>query len=189
MGIDKFQSYLKNVYYCSILEKDQYPYDHVYIDLNFLLHKLISYSKTEDDLIQKTIELINNIIQTNRPLKTLNLMADGSASYAKIVLQRRRRLQMAFSIDSEKLNTMMLTAGTKFMNKFNEKIKQFSKQLNINVNLSLSDEPDESEIKISHQIRLNTKTLYDTHIIFSNDADIVVIAMSLDDIYGIYVSI
>jgi hypothetical protein len=43
--------------------------------------------------------LIINLVQTNKPLKTLNLLADGSASYAKIMLQKKRRLQMALSQD------------------------------------------------------------------------------------------
>lgn len=203
MGIEKFHSWLKNTYYNSISEYNTNPYDHVYIDLNFVLHRLVSYVSSEDELLVRVLREITFTITNNKPLKTLNLAADGAANYAKIMLQKRRRIQSSQSMSaklhnkSNTINPLYLTPGTEFMNKFNKAIRNYVKTLpelgfNIDVNMDLSDEPDESEFKICRFIRKNafmskTSHLYDSHLILSNDADIVLIAMAQKDIYGLNV--
>lgn len=204
MGIDKFHTWLKNTYYNSITEYNTSSYDHVYVDLNFLLHRLIAYSTSEKDLLSRVMESIDTIIHNNNPLKTLNLMADGSASYAKILLQKKRRLQTAQSLATKlkmenniavfdkKITPLHLTPGTQFMNHFNETIKKYVSDKigkHIKVNLNLSDEPDESEFKISRYIVKNTTSVCETHLILSSDADIVLISLSLINIYNIDVVI
>ncbi len=205
MGIEKFHSWLKNTYYSAIKEYDIESYDHVYFDLNFLLHRVISYVSTEEELINKVTGTIYTFIQKNKQLKTLNLASDGSASYAKIMLQRHRRLMTVQTLgDTKKINPLHLTPGTIFMMRFNSLIRYFTNDLlkkdefkHLKINLNLSDEPDEAEFKICRMIRTNAcnnfdmptdgKITYslDTHLIFSNDADSVLIAMALDDIYNI----
>lgn len=192
MGIDNFHTWLRTNFYDSIMKCNSQPYDHVYIDLNYILHKHVSYVKTADELINNVINTIEHIINTNKPIKTLNLVADGSANYAKIILQKKRRLQMAQSILSrnyniDHINPLHLTPGTQFMKKFNNAIKTFAynntNEFSINVNVS--DKPDESEFKICRLIRSNTQNITDTHLLFSNDADMILIAMALNGIYGI----
>lgn len=199
MGIDKFHTWLKNTYYVAIVNEER-KYDHIYLDLNFLLHRLVSYVSSEEELLNKVIFTINSFVVSHPPKKTLNLVADGSASYAKVLLQKKRRLQTAQSIlehngDINDLNPLHLTSGTKFMNKFNERIIKYisdneDKFSNIKVNLNLSDQPDESEFKICRMMKNNCKkTTLDTHLIFSNDADTILIAMGMTDIFGIYVMV
>lgn len=195
MGIKKFHQWLKLTYEDAILDDDKSSYDHIYIDLNFILHRLISYVKTEEELLERVLNTIISIITTKNPTKSINLAADGSASYAKIVTQRKHRMQMAEK-PINGLNPLCLTAGTEFMNQFDlfleNQIHNVVKKLGfdkIKINLNLSKQPDESEFKICRLIRENTQTIEDTHLIFSHDADIVLIAMALNGIYGIEIII
>lgn len=193
MGIEKFHTYIREVYFRAILEYNNLPYDHIYIDLNYILHKHIAYVLNEEHLISRVIENINHIIATNPPLISLNLFSDGSASFAKILLQKSRRIQMMDCLQKNKLNPLILTTGTPFMNTFNQKMKQYVTSLknetlnNVVINFSFSDEFGESEFKIAQHITKNTKNIYDTHLIFSNDSDIILISMAQRNIFNIYV--
>jgi 5'-3' exonuclease len=201
MGIEKFHTWLKNTYYNSITEYSTSSYDHLYIDLNFVLHRLVSYSTSEKDLLTRAMESISTIINNNNPLKTLNLVADGSASYAKILLQKKRRLQTAQSLSTKykdtqsalaKINPLFLTPGTQFMQRFNETIRKYVADTigkHIIVNMNLSDEPDESEFKIGRYIIKNATSVFDTHLIFSSDADIVLISLALVNIHNVNIVI
>lgn len=207
MGIEKFHTWLRNKYYNSIIEYTTTSYTHVYIDLNFILHRLITYITTEDELIYRTCEMITHLVDINKPTKTLTLVADGTASYAKIMLQKRRRMQTALSITKDGrfperlkyINPLHLTTGTEFMNKFNKSIHEYiTKKIheetdnifkNIDIQLNLADETGEAEFKICQYINKNTNNIFDTHLILSNDADIVLIAMSLINIMNIFVVI
>lgn len=205
MGIDKFHSWLKNTYYNSILDYNTDKYDHIYVDLNFVLHRIVSYVSSEKELYEKALGAITTIITNNTPAKSLTLAADGSATYAKIILQKKRRMQTAQTLTSkqinddvidDKINSLYLTPGTEFMNKFNNLIREYTSTTlqsllphKIKINLDLSDEPDESEFKICRYLKKNTESIYDTHLVISNDADIVLIAMAQLDIYNINVVI
>lgn len=208
MGIDNFHTWLRNTYPSAISNYNKKSYDHVYIDLNYVLHRIVSYVSSEDELLEKVVNAIISIIIDTKPRKTLNLVADGSASYAKIILQKKRRLQTVQSLieksieafDVNKISPLQLTPGTSFMNKFNKTIKEFVNEklhsifnddtnINLVANLNLSDIPDEAEFKIGRYIRQNTQSLYDTHVIYSKDADMVLIAMALTEIYGIEIMI
>jgi len=227
MGIEKFHTWLKNNYYNSISEYDTTSYDHVYIDLNYVLHRLVSYSSSENELITRTLDAIKTIANTNASIKTLNLVADGSASYAKILLQKKRRLQTAqsmfpknyvnsqtddgnsddnnsnekdksiedtiiFQKKMKRINPLYLTPGTLFMQKFNTAIRNLITNeidANIKVNFNLADEPDESEFKICRYIISNTSSVFDTHLIFSSDADIVLISLALIRVHNIFIVI
>jgi len=194
MGISNFQSWLKNNFYRSIIDYNNNPFDHIYIDLNFILHRLFSYIQTKDELMERIVGSITNILASNPPLKTINITADGSASYAKIILQRQRRLESAQKLlstnehfDFKTLNSLHFTPGTEFMNSLNEYIKRELKFPNVKINFQLSDEPDEAELKICRLIKENSKSIFDTHLIMSNDADMVLISMAQKDIYNIHI--
>ena len=96
MGIQKFHSWLKQNYYSAIYEFNNYSYDHIYIDLNFILHRIISYVSTEDELYKRLEYKLTSIISNNIPRKSINLAADGSATYAKILLQKKLTINMVF---------------------------------------------------------------------------------------------
>lgn len=190
MGIEGFHSWLKNTYYSAISEYNNNSYDHIYIDLNFILHKVITYATSDSDLIERAIDTLNNIILRNAPMKTLNLAADGAASYAKIILQKKRRMQSSYK---NGVNPMKLTPGTDFMTIFGNEIRKYANTIMDNkkiiVNTNLSDEPDESEFKICRMMQYNAHTVFDSHLIISNDADTILIAMAQKNMYNIDVLI
>jgi len=159
--------------------------------LNYLLHKSISYASDENALINNVISTINNQISKNHPIKSINLVADGSANYAKILLQKKRRLLTIKNPTNATLNPLILTTGTMFMNTFDDAIKTYAKSTfnSINVNLDLSKNCGEAEFKICKLLRKNGSTLSDTHLIISNDADTILIALSQINVFNIFVLI
>lgn len=196
MGIEKFNQWLKDTYYDSNLDYiPQRCYDHVYVDLNFLLHRLVATVKDENMLLQKVFTSIDHILIDTPPLKSITLVSDGSASYAKIFLQRKRRIMISQSkkFNPSELGALHFSPGTIFMLKFEDEIKKYVQRKaikNINYIISLSSEPDESEIKICrYVIQNNNKYPLDSHLIISNDADIVVITSSLILVNNIYILI
>lgn len=198
MGIEKFNTWIKNKYYNAILEYiPQQCFDHVYIDLNFMLHRLAATTHNEHILIKKVFTSIDNVFINHPPLKSLTLVADGPACYAKILLQRKRRLHIAQTTETKdienNIGALHFTPGTSFMLKFEKEIKDYvqsKKYIDIQYHLSLSSEPNEAEIKICHYIIKNCqKNPLDTHLILSNDADIVVIASTLIYVPNIYILI
>lgn len=198
MGIKGFNKWLKNKYYDSKL--DYIParcYDHVYVDLNFMLHRLAATTHDEQILLRKVFTSIDNILINTPPLKSITLASDGSACYAKILLQRERRLQMALSkkFDPHYVDSLHFSPGTTFMLKFEEEIKKYIKNKlkdgsTLKYHISLSSETGESEIKICKFILLNHDNYpLDSHLIISNDADIVVIASSMLTVNNIFILI
>lgn len=216
MGIDKFHTWLKQKYSVSMSDYNGKSFDHLYIDLNFMLHRLVLYTPTYDELIERIIQTIKDSMRLNKPRRSITLVADGSASYAKIMAQKESRLRtvqsmiakidQANSMDNvfeeenviivkkdikdviRRVNPLILTPGTEFMNKFGRKIKEFAKHLNIDVHISLADEPDESELKICRFIQENA-SINETHLIQSNDADIILIGLALKNVNGVNVMI
>ena len=91
MGIDKFQTWIYNNHCNAIEPYSVGSHNHVYIDINYILHKLISYSPDEDTLIKNVIGTIHSYFHTNK-LKSINLAVDGSANYAKILLQKKTKI-------------------------------------------------------------------------------------------------
>lgn len=203
MGIENFHSWLRGVYFRAIKPCNQYHYEHVYIDLNFMLHRVIPYVSSEQELFDGVMNSITTIVQSNVPTKTLTLAADGSASYAKIMLQKKRRLQMIQNISQQnetstqpKMSGMMLTAGTVVMDMFNVAIATYvdatlKKILspNVTIKLNLSDQPDESEFKICRSLCENSLCCFDNHLVISNDADVVLIMIAQLHTYNINILI
>lgn len=189
MGIKNFHSWIKNNYFGSILQNNGEPFEHIYIDLNYILHKILSYSDCENVLFENVVKNIEYIMSTNSPLKTINLVADGTAGKAKMSLQKKRRLECDF--DDDKLSSIHLTAGTKLMDNFNAFIVKYAEKINsqhnITVNTILSDVHGEAEFKICQLIIKNSSDELDRHLIVSNDADMVLIALAIKECYNIYI--
>lgn len=182
MGIEHFQKWLReNHPQCFILNNED-RFDNVYFDLNFLLHNAIYKTKGEKGLLGKLFSMVNHLLDITQPTKTVTFATDGPAPYAKVVLQRKRRLQMSRTTDLTKINSLYFTPGTTFMNNLNSHLQEY---INNNANKKLSFETelagkDEAEIKIIRYIIKNSeKNKMDSHLIIGNDADLIVIAMAL----------
>lgn len=197
MGIHNFQKWIKNNFkdcYKSIEQK--IFIDHFYIDINFCLHNVVYNTTKPDILIKKMCAFIDNLLKKIEPKKSITFALDGPAPYAKLILQRSRRLTISRTIDNfktDEINQLSFTPGTKFMLEINNKMKDYllnlKNKFKINI-IELFNGPDESELKIIKQV-INNNKLYplDTHLIFSNDADVIIMSTILSCYDKMYVAI
>ncbi len=197
MGIDNFHKWLKKTHPNCYSTNTFIAYDHIYIDLNFILHSTIYTCTDEKYFFNKLFKTLDYIIITFLPLKSLTIAIDGPSTYAKLLLQRKRRLESAYddTKNNTKINSLHLTPGTELMMKIDlalqnyvHRVKKIIRAKSINYKILPSSEPDEGEIKIIKVIRENhAKNEFDSHFILGNDADIVVIAMAINNVNNIYV--
>lgn len=188
MGIHNFHKWVKqNHSECIKPILTSIEVDHLYIDVNFCLHNVAYNTKNRSVLMKKVCTFINNMLNIIKPTKTLTLASDGPAPYAKLILQRIRRLNISRNLDNEidadEINPICFTPGTKFMTEFNFTMKDFiekiKKKYNVQV-FELLKGPNEAELKIINQLLLNNNNNpNDHHIILSNDADVCVMTTVL----------
>ncbi|AYV76349.1 MAG: XRN 5'-3' exonuclease [Terrestrivirus sp.] len=219
MGITNFSKWIKDTYPSSLAsvnffnKTEKSYYDHVYIDINVILHRIVFAnnfleghdSTDEHELINRLCSYITNIIKRTTPRKTLTLATDGIAPFAKIILQRKRRLQYIRNIQNtnsilceEKENKQMIklpeinplcfTPGTYFMKSLSVKLLNYVNKLKniykIQVHLQTFGK-GEAELKLINQLIINSFIGSDifsknsknneSHCIYSSDADIFVI--------------
>ena len=192
MGIDNFHSWLKTTYSTSFTIADiskSCLYEHVYIDLNFILHNCVYGCKTKDEFINRLNNKLNYILCRFIPTKSLTIAIDGVSPYAKLILQRRRRLAMSNSNSNKNENTfssLHFTPGTEFMKELHSHVEKYIatysklfRYFKLKYYILPAYLPDEGEIKIIAQIKKNNNKK-DKHLIIGNDADIIVIMMSLN---------
>lgn len=70
-------------------------YDHVYIDVNNVLHVAAHHTKNEDAFFKKLFALLDLNMRRTRPQYTVTLALDGPAPIAKTITQRRRRIRLS----------------------------------------------------------------------------------------------
>ena len=68
-------------------------FDHVLIDLNEFLHRVVRTSQTEADALVLLLKELDRLTKMATPKKSLVLVIDGPPSAAKLATRRRRRLQ------------------------------------------------------------------------------------------------
>ena len=94
-------------------------YDHVYIDVNNVLHVAAHHTKNEDAFFKKLFALLDLNMRKTRPQYTVTLALDGPAPIAKTITQRRRRIRLSsgekvpLSEDPPRLLKIGLTPGSK----------------------------------------------------------------------------
>ena len=188
MGINNFFKWIYKTYPSAVSNINQEFYDHVYIDINVILHRIVYSSPDENTLLGKLCSYINNILLYIIPTKTLTFAIDGISPFAKIILQRKRRLTY---IKSNKdnipdINPLCFTPGTYFMNSLSDNLSDYFTKLKkiykVKV-IELFIGSGEAELKIINQLlyhnSINISNMSESHCIFSSDADIVVIASSI----------
>ena len=186
MGISKFLGWVKQTYPDSV-SNIEYNFgnffDHIYIDINVILHRIIFISETEDELLSRLCTYIDNILKHVIPLKSITLASDGIAPFAKIILQRERRQTYARNHKNNLpvINPLCFTPGTYFMEslkyRLSEYIIKLKKIYKVDVTL-LTEDKGEAELKlinmmVKNNININSNQI--THCIYSSDADIFVI--------------
>jgi len=193
MGINKFYSWLRSKYsnaFSVYPHKTEVMFDHIYIDLNYLLHMLYS-EKTLKDKIKRLYDIILDICKKYTPLVSLNLFCDGVAPLAKLLLQRERRLQEARKDIDVANSSLNFTPGTQFIDTLDEKLDELKTKIsdvfNISVNI-INKEAGEAEIKIKDMININiNKNKDSSHLLVTNDGDVVLIVTATINYHNIYI--
>jgi hypothetical protein len=206
MGITGFYSWVTTNYASSIsIPNGPIFFNHIYIDLNYLLHMCTYNSPSIKLTMIKISSMIKEICARHHALDTINICCDGSAPLAKLFLQRSRRLQEARTIkfsskDSLKKSSIDLsnsslnfTPGSVFMSSLHEKLDSLKKKLEMSFNVKVNInnlEPGEAEIKIKNLINKNLDSNpSSTHLLVTNDADVLLIISATKIYKSLYVLI
>jgi 5'-3' exonuclease len=199
MGITGFYSWIIQNYGGSLKvpsNSEIVLFNHIYIDLNYLLHMCTYNSPTINVTINKIQTMILDICARHHALETINICCDGSAPLAKLLLQRSRRLQEARTLclnntTDLKNSTLNFTPGSVFMSELhlvlnNLKLKLES-SLNVKVLINNLDS-GEAEIKIKYLInKHNDLNSNSTHLLVTNDADVLLILTATKIYKNLYV--
>lgn len=159
-------------------------YDHVYIDINFALHHSHYGTKNQNQILFKFFSFIEKMVLLLHPTKSIIIANDGPAPIAKLLLQRERRSTASREITNFENSSLIFTPGTEFMNAIQEKLEKFMKKIkiiyNVDVDYMIGCE-GEAELKLKRKMMEKYKyNTQDTHIIISNDADIVAMFGTFD---------
>ena len=214
MGIPAYFSYIVKNHaqiLLSLLQvKTNTQFEHLYMDCNSVIYDAFheiskdnpdpSYSgentssslqnmreHTYDDIIDKTIQGIQSIIQVISPSKTVFIAFDGVAPFAKMKQQKTRRFRSIFETKSvetsksTKFNTTMITPGTQFMQRLTLRIREIIPHIVINgpnptYIITASDEPGEGEHKMMQHMRDHPNSK-DTVAIYGLDSDLIMLAI------------
>ncbi len=178
MGISGFMSWV--VKHDGVFKKhsgNKCVYDHVYIDLNVILHRLSVSDWNFHNIIKQLCISVNKILKYNIPKLSLILFSDGIPPFAKLQLQKSRR-----SIDPL-CKSMIFTTGTVFMAQLKNNLESYINKLKHKYNLAyidvLTENIGEAEHKISMLIEqkyIPSKSFY----VYSSDSDMILILASLN---------
>ena len=206
MGITNFNKWLEQNYTPVIKTINYKEYDNVYIDLNPILHVSVNKVNTYNQLYKRIIWLIDEVLKHIHPKKRLIFSTDGIPSFAKIILQRERRINMVKNNNNieikntdDYISPIIFTPGTKFMINLPNFLKEyFDKLRNKYSNIEIIDltglEFGESEFKLFYKMKdnLNNNIINkESNILVSNDADVIIMALSItnnnDKVNEIYI--
>jgi hypothetical protein len=195
MGIFKYNTWIRNTFPNCIINKKKLKFDHVYIDVNYLLHLSMYQTTNNEEFFKKLFTLIDYIIINCYSTKTIMFSVDGASPYSKIILQRKRRFNNVSNINMDNLNSLHLTPGTDLMNSIESKLNEYvNKKKNwfkfrkIKFIISSPNIPGEGEIKIIKKIKkIAKKNKNESHLIIGNDADLIVISMACTYSKKIYI--
>ena len=195
MGIHNFHTWLREKYPEAFMDgRSKRKYDHIYIDLNFMLHLSMFRNTNERKFIAYLFRQLDDVITKYTVLKSIVIAIDGPSPYSKINLQRKRRQDMVNpDADYSKLNSLFLTPGTPFMlnlikhlNHYIKNRKKWFRYRKVEFKVYPTTIPDEGEIKLLNQLIKNgKKNNYESHLIVGNDADLIVMAIGLKGIHNI----
>jgi 5'-3' exonuclease len=148
-------------------------------------------ARTRNDLYVRLEQFIFNILETTNPTKGVVIRADGAAPFAKLILQRSRRLDMSRKEIDTETTSLNFTPGTEFMMSLHDKLDQLIKRIKIVYNVKVDvviTEPDEAEIKVKRKVcEIMNEEPNSTHCVVSNDADVIVLMMNVKEIHNVYI--
>ena len=171
-------------------------YDHVYIDVNNVLHVAAHHTKTEKAFFMKLFALLDLNMRRTKPQYTVTLALDGPAPIAKTITQRRRRIRLSsgekvpLSEDPARLLKIGLTPGSTLSLKIDRALEYYAATRLLSRNslprgllfeISGTRVPGEGEVKILRSMKArvsNPKFDGHSHLIVSEDSDALLLAMT-----------
>eukprot|EP00798_Chlamydomonas_sp_ICE-L_P010114 gene10114-8015_t len=187
-GIPKFYRWLSERYpllNMKITATEAAPdIDNLYLDMNGIIHNCTHANQTEvklteEEMILKSFNYMDKLIQIVKPKQLIFMAIDGVAPRAKMNQQRSRRFKSAeerIKLENEKrakgefvpddpFDSNCITPGTAFMNRLGAHIRFFIRKKKAEdplwqtptVIFSGHDVPGEGEHKIMEYIRLEKK--------------------------------
>lgn len=185
MGITNFQNYIKKTYNVAFNDRWLNEYDNLYVDCNYILHKVCCFSSNETDMMERMMDYVNNLIKIYVPKRKIILVADGQAPLAKFFNQRKRRIG-----SNTDLLSHCITVGTPFMKTLKKHLEGFAEYHKLQNNLEvviITDSPGEGELKIKHTIDVaQTINPTETHIVYSNDSDTILLLFTCKYLNTVY---
>ena len=175
-------------------------YDHVYIDVNNLLHVAAHHSNSESSFFKKLFTLLDNRLNKTNPRHGVTLALDGPAPMAKTITQRRRRIRLSagaatpLSDEASKMLKIGITPGSVLALKIDRALEYYVARRMLRRDRSGQPEDKilyeissmrvagEGEIKLvkSIQQRLqNPRFQGHSHCIVTEDSDALLLAMIL----------
>eukprot|EP00930_Biecheleria_cincta_P002704 TRINITY_DN103698_c0_g1_i1.p1 TRINITY_DN103698_c0_g1~~TRINITY_DN103698_c0_g1_i1.p1 ORF type:complete len:716 (+),score=101.31 TRINITY_DN103698_c0_g1_i1:98-2245(+) len=204
MGIPGLSAFLRQRYPDAFvnLEKCTWKQVYVYIDLNSILHQcsrhqdLCSSALGSADIEKFTCDVVDSIVWYLSTLRThgvavdsMTVCVDGPPSVRKFQEQRDRRRNRVMKKNDEEITGddllgLALTPGTDFMDTLSslcpEKLYDRRAELNCPVFFWDSNTPGEGEHKIATAIAESERLHAGSkHLVIGNDADLILIAMTL----------
>lgn len=183
MGITGYHKWMRLNHPTAFASKWLDKYDHVYIDINFALHYCHYIAKNESEIIGNLIWFLDTIVCKFNPTKSIIIANDGPAPLAKLLLQRERRTNCVIDVENLDSSSLIFTPGTNFMNSIESKLHKFAenikKERKIRVDFMIGCE-GEAELKLKKKMMENMKKSDETHLIVSNDADIIAMFGTFD---------
>ncbi len=199
MGIKGFSKWIMKKYpkAFNILNtnKESPIYNHIYIDINYLLHFTLSMQKNLPDFLKKLKYLINYILNLCVPTKSVTFCVDGPSSFAKLLLQKKRRTTNIDLISNTELSPINLTFGTYAMDEIVKVLKDFENYYKSPMSckpkfyINGPDDLGEGEIKIFSEIDKRDPNYLDNHLIITSDSDIFLLCLSNIKRANIYVNL
>lgn len=196
MGINNFIKWIEKIHPTTIVNKNRF--EHIYIDLNIIMHRVSIGVPNETELLNRIINSIKSILGWVKPTKSVTFAADGIAPFAKMELQRKRRLNHALkynkaNYNNSTLSPLIFTPGTYWMESLDFHLREYFTKINndrnINVHVNIKG-GGEAELKLINQLQKNGQIIEyanDSHCIFSSDSDIYLIA-AMSCVPNIYIN-
>jgi len=180
-------------------------FDHVYVDVNNVLHVAAHHTKTESAFYKKLFGLLTGIIRRTRPKHSITFALDGPAPMAKTITQRRRRVRLSsgerepLSTDLSRMMKLGITPGSRLALKVDRAIEYYIASkvhreefgADILYELSGTTVPGEGEIKLVRAMQLrqeNPNFQNHTHCVVSEDSDAILLALTMNPTVDVFVS-
>ena len=100
MGIEHYSRWLQEEFPESWTSSERRVFDHVYFDLNEFLHTASRKASDEKHLFKRFLKDLSRVLRVCVARKSIFLALDGPAPLAKLITQRKRRLQHARKLNS-----------------------------------------------------------------------------------------